>query len=285
MPWLRVLLYCLALTLVLVGTTLFTQRVLPGLLPGKPGDAGLRQLQTGISALLTCTLTLGLTFLFRRLIDKKSIVSLGLSAWRRGRDMISGFSLACFILCSATLVLWYSGHLKWTDIIPDPSSLLLSLGSLAFLALFEEIVFRGYILSNLLEGMNQWLALGISTVLFMIFHSGNPGFDFIGSLTLLVVALLLGLHYMYTRNLWFCLFFHLGWNFLEGPLLGSPVSGMSFDSLLETERNGDINITGGSFGLEGSFLLLSAAIFGALAYYLLLKTRITAVRPSVQGQK
>ena len=285
LPWLRVLLFCFALILVLAGSSLFTRRMLPGLLPGKPGDPGLRALSFGISSLLTCTLALVVTVLFRLLLDRRSVSSLGLSPYRRGRDIVAGFAVAFFILGSATLLLWFTGHLKWTDIIPDPNSLLLSLGSLALVAFFEEIVFRGYILGNLLEGMNQWLALGISTALFMIFHLGNPGFDFIGSLTLLVVSLLLGLHYMYTRNLWFCFCFHLGWNFLQGPLLGSPVSGVPFESLLESERTGDITITGGAFGLEGSFLLLAAGLFALLGYYLLLRFRLTAEYPSAPDQK
>jgi len=65
---------------------------------------------------------------------------------------------------------------------------------------------------------------------------------------------LLGVNYIHTRNLWFSILFHLGWNFFQGPVLGYRVSGINFSSLLQTELNGDLIITGGEFGFEGSIV-------------------------------
>jgi hypothetical protein len=148
-----------------------------------------------------------------------------------------------------------SGHLEWTDIVWDPSSLFVSLGLMALIAFSEELVFRGYILDNLMESFsNKWVALIISSVLFAAFHFTGPGIHTLAFLNLFLAGLLLGVNFLYTRNLWFSFFFHLSWNFFQGPILGFRVSGLVFPSLLQTETKGDLFITGGDFGLEGSIL-------------------------------
>jgi hypothetical protein len=126
---------------------------------------------------------------------------------------------------------------------------------MALIAFSEELVFRGYILDNLMESFsNKWVALIISSVLFAAFHFTGPGIHTLAFLNLFLAGLLLGVNFLYTRNLWFSFFFHLSWNFFQGPILGFRVSGLVFPSLLQTETKGDLFITGGDFGLEGSIL-------------------------------
>ena len=60
--------------------------------------------------------------------------------------------------------------------------------------------------------------------------------------------------YIYTRNLWFAIFFHLSWNFLQGPVLGFPVSGLKLPALLQVTITGEDLLTGGKFGFEGSII-------------------------------
>ena len=83
---------------------------------------------------------------------------------------------------------------------------------------------------------------------------------------LFLAGLLLGINYLYTRNLWFSFFFHFSWNFFQGPILGFRVSGLVFPSLLQTETKGDLFVTGGDFGLEGSILTTVTAF---IAFFLL----------------
>jgi hypothetical protein len=173
------------------------------------------------------------------------------------------------------------------DIIFDGNSLLLALFNLALVAAYEEIVFRGYILGNLMESFSPWVSLVISAGLFTIFHLANPGFDFFSVISLFAFGLLLGITYVYTRNLWFALGFHFAWNFLEGPVLGYPVSGIHFNTLLQTELSGDDNITGGRFGLEGSYVMALLCLIAVLALYLILRKKFGVIprSPSVQDQK
>jgi uncharacterized protein len=134
-------------------------------------------------------------------------------------------------------------------------------------AVSEETVFRGYILNNLAQSVNKWVALGISALLFALFHAGNPGITQLALLNLFLAGLLLGLNYLYTQNLWFAIMFHFSWNFFLGPVLGYEVSGLPLNSLLQQSIQGPDWITGGEFGLEGSVL---DGIFSIVSFTLLL---------------
>ena len=74
---------------------------------------------------------------------------------------------------------------------------------------------------------------------------------------------LLGINYIYTKNLWFGILLHFSWNFFQGPLLGFEVSGLPLQSLLQHDIQGSELLTGGKFGFEGSLVatvLLTMAI-------------------------
>jgi membrane protease YdiL (CAAX protease family) len=128
-------------------------------------------------------------------------------------------------------------------------------------------VFRGYVLGNLMESFeNKWVALIVSSVLFAGFHFTSPGIYPLAFVNLFIAGGILGSNYIYTKNLWFSFFLHLSWNFFQGPLIGFRVSGLVFPSLLVAETKGDMTITGGDFGLEGSMLTTLTAV---IAFFLL----------------
>jgi hypothetical protein len=230
---------------------------------------------------------------FRLLIDRKSLKSLGLSFDGFGTEAVIGLLMGPALLGISALLLLLSGHLEWTDIVWDGQQLFISLGLMALIAFSEELVFRGYILGNLLDffdttgnlpaanatglstpakslsaSTNQWIALAISALLFAAFHFTNPGIHTLAFFNLFLAGLLLGVNYIYTRNLWFSFLFHLSWNFFQGPLLGFKVSGLTLPSILIAEPKGDLFVTGGDFGLEGSILntAVSLTAFLVLAW-------------------
>lgn len=284
--WLRVLIFCIVhLVLILCGVLLMTAAIHHF----KGGTADAAGLMKGellwAVILMSFAGSVVITYCFRRWVDRKTFLSLGLNYRHHGADMIAGITLAVSMLGLATLILRATGHLKWTDILFDDKTLLIALGDLLLVAFYEEIIFRGYVLNNLLESFNKWAALGISASLFTLFHLGNPGFDFLSVLNLLAIGTLLGLNYLYTRNLWFSICFHFAWNFLEGPVLGYPVSGIHFETLLQTEMNGDENITGGAFGLEGSVIVLVICILAIIAHYIILQKKAARALQTVPDLK
>jgi membrane protease YdiL (CAAX protease family) len=198
-------------------------------------------------------------WVFRTFIDRRSLASLGLKPYGYGQESVIGFFTGPALLGLLALLLMVTGHLQWVDITPDANTLFISFGMVVLIAFSEELVFRGYVLSNLLESFagqtaGKWIALLLSALGFAIFHFGGPGINALAFANLFLAGILLGINYIYTRNLWFSISLHLSWNFFQGPLLGSHVSGLSMPTLLQTEMKGDWLVTGGEFGFEGSVL-------------------------------
>lgn len=269
--WLRLLLFgcafCLIAVLIGVPAILYiTDTSLDAL------EKGILQLMSGFMAgeylwlmliveFLTSVISVGI---FRFLIERRGITGLGWTLDGYTGEALAGFFLAPALLGLAAIIILLSGHLEWTDIVWQPSTLFVSLGWMLLIAFGEELVFRGYILGNLMEWVpNKWGALGISALLFAAYHAITPAIHTLAFVNLFLAGILLGLNYVYTRNIWFAFMLHLGWNFFEGPILGFHVSGTVFPSLFQAELNGDLFITGGDYGLGGSMpmtLLLVVAI-------------------------
>lgn len=207
-------------------------------------------------------------FICRKFVDRKSFASLGFNTAGYWHEMIAGFFLAPALIGIGSLILYFTKHIEWDTNAFNAQTFFIEAGTLAFIAISEELVFRGYILNNLLQSFNKWTALVISSLLFTLFHLSNPGISAIPLATLFLGGLLFGINYIYTKNLWFPILLHFSWNLFQGPLAGYKVSGINFSSLLQTELKGDISITGGDFGFEGSFIATALLLITVLGLYL-----------------
>jgi hypothetical protein len=100
------------------------------------------------------------------------------------------------------------------------------------------------------------VALLVSSVFFSLMHIFNDNFSWIGFCNILLAGVLLGLPYIYTKNLWFPIALHFSWNFFQGIIFGFNVSGHVTYSLFSQTREVDTIWNGGKFGFEGSLLSL-----------------------------
>jgi membrane protease YdiL (CAAX protease family) len=263
--WVRIIIFFLSYVfcVVLLGI-LLAALILSGKLRIQMNSSTIQQLLA-----VTSLISILLVTVFRKFIDRRSVKSLGLAPF--SRDGILGLLLSIALLGCGSLLLFANGNLHWTDYSFDASSFFIALGLMLLVALAEEMVFRGYILGNLLEaGSSKWTALAISAVIFALVHASNLGINVAAILNLFLAGVLLGLNYIYTKNLWFAILFHFGWNFFQGPVLGYPISGLQLPGILEMELSGNPLLTGDRFGFEGSlmatFLLLTAILLLYLAF-------------------
>ena len=233
-----------------------------------------------LTLLVSFLLSVLLVVLFTKLVDRQSVSSLGFEYRGYLPDAVVGFLIPVIILGSVSLILYANNNLEWTDIRFASGDFLNGLFLMIVIAVGEEMVFRGYILNNLMQSLNRWLALAISAALFALMHSNNPGVDFVAMVNLFVAGLLLGINYIFTKNLWFSILLHTGWNFLQGPVLGFPVSGVSLQSILHHELKGNSLLTGGSFGLESSLITGLFLLVGILILYFIYRNRAGKKIPS-----
>jgi hypothetical protein len=195
-------------------------------------------------------------FLARKWMDRKTIVSLGFTIKGNLPNAFAGLFTALLILSAGSLLLISFNYLYFTGYTINSNHLLLSALIFTIVAFTEEIVFRGYILNNLMESFNKWIALLISSALFALLHITNPDVSLISIIAIFIAGILLGINYIYTKNLWFGICLHFAWNFFQGPILGYEVSGIKSGGLLQQTLTGPDMYTGGNFGFEGSVICI-----------------------------
>jgi membrane protease YdiL (CAAX protease family) len=209
-----------------------------------------------------------------KFIDRKPLMSIGLSVKDKANEMLIGLGFALAFIGGLFLVLWLIGAINITGYVGfKPGVFIVSM--MLFMAAFdEELIFRGYILNNMMDSTNnRWIALAGSSLLFALLHSGNPSVwsTWVPMTELFAAGFILGISYTFTKNLWFPTFFHFGWNFFQG-LFGFEISGINVDSwkMISHENTGNVPdiVSGGAFGIEGSVITLSCTI---ICTYLIFK--------------
>lgn len=213
--------------------------------------------------------TLLLLWAFVRMIDNEPFKSIGFDEKKRFLDIVFGFFLGLVIMGIAFLLLNSLNCIKYDKINYKGSELIISIFVFLVVAFLEEVLFRGYVLRNLMYSFNMYIALIFSSFLFSIMHGFNPNMDWFSYLNLFLAGILLGLTYIFTKNLWFPIALHFSWNFFQS-LFGFNVSGQDFYSLIEFKMAKPNLFNGGLFGFEGSIFCIViqlVLITSILIYY------------------
>ena len=201
-------------------------------------------------------------WIFQKFVSRESFTSIGLRFEGYKNDLYQGLLVGAGLITIGflTLVIFnlISVDLTYFSLYDQVFYLIL----FAVVSLNEEIAIRGYILQNLSKSFNKYIALAISSLVFMIMHLGNPNLDILPIVNLFLAGIFLGVYRIHKNNLWFPIGAHLTWNYLQGPIYGFEVSGNKINSLFEQNLNGHDILTGGDFGYEGSIILTVFLIAG-----------------------
>lgn len=251
------------------------------------GDMTKREFLENYSLLIVAIIAFGATIatlLSRKFWDKKTIISLGLE-WNKQaiKDLLFGFLLSGFMAASFFFILVFFGLLDFNGFNFKGSGLnksidfvrfmgILTLGSLGLMLVehilvgyWEELVFRGYIFQNLIEGVGLVRAIVISCLLYGIIHYMNPNATILSSAIITGFGFLRIYGYLTTKMLWLSMGMHIGWNFFQGPIFGFAASGHKKVTLLQHSFTSDKHyLTGGEFGPEGSVFIIPILIMTLL---------------------
>jgi uncharacterized protein len=234
------------------------------------------------SMLATGAASVASVLLARRLVDRRSIVSLGLKWGRQAwQDVLAGIAVTLvqvgfiFGLLAALGWLRVTGA-AWQDGMALRTGFYLVgwLGLFVLVGFYEELLSRGYQLQNLEAGTNTFWAVALSSALFGFLHITNPNASAVSTLGIILAGFFLAYPYLRTRQLWFSVGVHIGWNFFLGPVFGFPVSGVDTFRLLDVEVTGPALWTGGEFGPEAGLIVLPALGLGALLVWALTRGRL-----------
>jgi membrane protease YdiL (CAAX protease family) len=220
------------------------------------------------------------TWAARRLVDRRSFVSLGLAgravAWRDlavglllGAAMVGVLFLVLAALGMVTAIAWAGATTPMEELVPAV------LGEVVLFCLvgyYEELISRGYHFVNLADGLSQGWAVVLTSASFGILHLANPGAGPASLVGIVVAGLVFAYARLRTGLLWMPIGVHIGWNLALG-LLGFPVSGIDVPALLSPRVTGPTWATGGAFGPEASVLAPLVLGLGALTIHAYTRNR------------
>lgn len=137
---------------------------------------------------------------------------------------------------------------EWGWLLADAAFFLLA-------SLAEEIAYRGFAFQCFLRAVGPLgAALGFS-LYFAIVQMLVPGSSRVSFLVSIALGLLLSTAYLRTRALWVSWGINFGWKASRALLFGLVVCGVgSHSSVVEGDPMGAYWITGGGFGLDGTWI-------------------------------
>ena len=213
------------------------------------------------------------TWAFARVLDRKRLRDFGLRLHRAWLgNFAKGAALAVLILGAIFAFSLAVGSIRvegFSRAAPEGVSVVVYfLGALlAFLSVgvYEELMFRGYVLQRLNDRAGKTASILVSSVIFAVMHGLNPGADAFGIFNTVGIGAILCVLYFRTGSLWMSIGFHTAWNFSLGYLYSLPVSGIPLYGVLNVvEVEPDSRLTGGSYGPEaGLACTIALAIWGA----------------------
>lgn len=232
-----------------------------------------------LTLLLSTLATAIICVIYCRFVERRPIASMGLSVKRSSFGLYGIGLLAGLLMFGlAFLIMYASGavHVSGGRFAP----VVLGLYLFAFLiqGASEEILIRGYFMTSLTNNTSAGSAVICSSLLFAAMHSGNMGVSFLALFNIFLFGLLLGLITFRTGSLLLPMALHGIWNFAEGNIFGTAVSGLrpNHSLLVSTLAEGRGTTNGGEFGPEGGAAVTVALVI-ALAVFLLLPQKATQV--------
>ncbi len=170
-------------------------------------------------------------------------------------EFLFGMGLGALLMATVVALLAAVGCYRVTAVGWDAGILIGASAGLAA-GFAEEILFRGVLLRLAERWLGTAWALGLTSVLFGAAHITNPEAGVFGAVAIMLEAgILMGACYLATRRLWMAFGTHVAWNFVQGGIFGSDVSGTGMGRGLFAARfSGPDLLTGGEMGVEGSMV-------------------------------
>ncbi|UCG62481.1 MAG: CPBP family intramembrane metalloprotease [Candidatus Zixiibacteriota bacterium] len=196
--------------------------------------------------------------LFTRVVEKRPAVEM--SARGSVSETGLGFLLGAGIMTFMVALLWVLSYYR-IDSVGSWEVILHALLFFGLAALGEEIVFRAILFRHIEELAGTWGAIIFTGLLFGFAHIGNPNATVFTSVAIALQCLIVSACWVLTRRLWLVWGLHVGWNYFQGTIFGVTVSGEDeLETLVTSTRSGPDWLTGGDFGIEGSYVSIAICV-------------------------
>lgn len=218
-----------------------------------------------------------------RFVDRRIFSDFGFHLSRAwwldlGFGLVLGWLLMSSIFVVELAAGWIriTGYFQTISEISFVSAFLVSALLFVFVGISEELLLRGYLLTNLAEGFRwfRWItpkaavgaAVICSSAIFGIGHIANPNATPTSTFVITLGGIMLASGYVLTGELGIPIGLHISWNFFQTTVYGFSVSGLQLPvTVVATEQAGPQLLTGGAFGPEAGLIGVGAICIGTIA--------------------
>lgn len=199
------------------------------------------------------------------------------------KNASTGF-LSGLILQSLILAIIYLARLYSVTHINPLSSLLPSFTAALTAGFVAEILIIGIIFRLTEKALGTSTAVIVAMLIFTIAHMNVEGVTVLSVTSTVVQAgFLIPASYIFTRSLWFPIFFHFAWDFAEPGIFGGINPGIKLnESLLVSNIRGPALISGGHFGPASSIQALIICIIAGTIFLWLAARKNNFIKPFSQ---
>jgi uncharacterized protein len=194
------------------------------------------------------------------------------------RDFPVGLATGLVFVAAPLGLIWVLGGCAFQGVALQPGRIpayaaFYALWDLA-VAVFEETLFRSFILVQLSRAVSFWPAAAVTALLFGAGHMVNLHEAPFGLLVVGLDGFVLAYSFRRSGALWFAIGLHAAYDYTEDFIFGVPDSGtVPQVALLHTTLHGPVWLTGGQVGPEASVLVLPAILVVAVIVRLILPRR------------
>tara|TARA_R110002050_G_C8830521_1_gene505181 strand:- start:51 stop:932 length:882 start_codon:yes stop_codon:yes gene_type:complete len=222
-------------------------------------------------------------YLNSKYLDKRGFSEYGLIFKKKTFTyLLIGVLIGFFSVILMVLIGKATGLLSVSDFlsIPKPTLVFLFAFKMLLVSILEETFFRGYLFTNIFEGIKSkktsykqavLIALVISSLLFGLAHFSNNNASVISITLLTINGMVWCIPFILTKNLGLSIGLHLSWNITQTQI-GLTMSGnKALNSFYRIENTGPDLFTGGDYGPE-------AGILGLIGFAVMLLTTLAYLR-------
>lgn len=226
-----------------------------------------------IVMLFATTMTIVVTLLFCKLIQKRKMSSVGFVKKGFLKEYIIGLLVGFVIFSAAVLLCIVTGSLNITGLSSTFSVGIFLLFGFGYMiqGMSEEVLCRGYMMISIARRYPLWLAVLLNSLFFSALHLGNSGISVLALVNLTLFGVFASVYFLKRGNIWGIGAIHSIWNFAQGHFYGIKVSGIetSCSVLGSVPTEGRSLINGGAFGLEGGLAVTAVLVLGTVILLLI----------------
>lgn len=224
----------------------------------------------------------GVALAYWKFIEKKPLSEMGLT--KHFGNYFIGAITGVLLLAVSVVAIILTGNIEYHGVFENADILVIVLlvGGFVVQGATEEILCRGIVLHTLKEKTSLWIAIAVSTIMFVLPHwsslfAGETIYGVIGVTNLVLISIIFSLLTICFKSIWAACGLHSFWNAILYSILGLNLSGNdeTVTAIFKMQSVGENIWNGGVYGIEASIITTVVLTIATVLIWFANRKRVT----------